>query len=270
MNDDTLEMAYRLKNEGKPFLLATVVRSEGSTLAKPGFKTLYSPDGKILAGGFGGGCPESAVSPYVSKAMSTGIPLSVKVHLENSSTDLKSIKNLSENEVYVETFCGGNLEIFLDPYMAEQRLVIIGQGGRDEVQSFLLDMAKMLGFRTTLISPTKLNDSPDEFIEDLNFDLSKFNTTKDDYIVILTKGARDIEVLTKLQNTAARYVGLMASRKRVEKDMADLRNGGVPESFLNGIHAPIGIDIGSITPAEIAISILSEIIRVKNVNSGKQ
>ena len=52
--------------------------------------------------------------------------------------------------------------------------------------------------------------------------------------------------------------------------MADLRNGGVPESFLNGIHAPIGIDIGSITPAEIAISILSEIIRVKNVNSGKQ
>ncbi len=270
VNNDPLELVSKLKNDGKAFLLATVVKSEGSTLAKPGFKTLFSPEGKVLAGGFGGGCPESAVTPYISKVMETGAPIIVKVHLEEAETGLKLQQKAAENEVFVETFCGGNLEIFLDPYGGQSRIIVIGQGGRDEVQSSLLYLAKWLGFTTVLINPTKTDDNPDVFHEDLGFDLNKFETLESDSIVVLTKGTRDLDVLTGIQNSKAGYIGLMASRKRIEKDFGDLKEKGVPEEFIGRIRAPVGLDIGSVTPQEIAISIISEIIAHKNKNVKKK
>ncbi|MCL4421082.1 MAG: XdhC/CoxI family protein [Candidatus Thermoplasmatota archaeon] len=251
----------RLKDEKSTFVVASVVRSEGSALAKPGFRVIVKDD-QVIYGSLGGACPESVIIDEARKTLITGEPRTIRIHLETAKDGLQAMTSTqSENDIFVETFCGGTIEVFLEPFKPAQRLIIFGQGGKDDVENELIALGKNMGFSVVLVNhaPNITND-PDEIISDLNFDIDTLNVNEDDFIVILTKGERDIETLESLSNHRAAYIGLMASRKRIARDFAELKKIGVSDEFLDAVSAPIGININAVTPFEIALSIASEIV----------
>jgi xanthine dehydrogenase accessory factor len=262
---DFAELIDSLTSRGEPFAVATVVRTEGSTMGKPGFKVVISGAGEVLWGTIGGACPESAIVAATKMTMRTGNPKMVKVFLEGVGDAVGAVlKSQSADEIHLETNCGGTMEIHLEPNLPQQRLVLIGQGGKDDVEDALVRMAKVLDIRVVVIdhSPV-LSEQPDQQIKDADFNLSTFSFSDSDFVVVLTKGERDVETLQALSKFKLRYVGMVASLKRARENFAKLREIGVKEEFIASVKAPVGADIGAITAGEIALSIMSEAIATK-------
>src|SRR5450759_5099923 len=125
---DFTHFVDQLAERREPFVVATVVRIHGSSLGKPGFKAVVSREGRIVFGTIGGVCPESAVAAMAMEALRTGQAKVVKVHLEDARSAIDgTLRNPSPDEVYVETNCGGMMEIYVEPYLPSDRLVLIGQ-----------------------------------------------------------------------------------------------------------------------------------------------
>jgi len=249
----------------EPFAVATVTSTEGSTLAKVGFKVVISKDGAIVGGTLGGGCPEGPIVEVARRAMGDGRPRLVRVHLVDAEGAVEGmISEPSEEEIYVETNCGGTLEVFVEPLMPTERLVLVGQGGKDDVEEALISFGKALGLEVVLVSPLpSLSVAPDVVMQAEQIDPAAMALGSRDSVVVLTKGERDVAVLAALSKAKPRFVGLLASRSRLRKDLAELRERGVPEDFLTALHAPVGLDIGAKTPAELAISILADVVATK-------
>lgn len=267
---DNREFAHHLNSlsaEGKEFAVATVIRTSGSSLAKPGFKVIMSDSGEVLFGGLGGACPEGAIAEHVRKVLESGIPRIINIHLAEATDALKmSFKVKSENDIYVETFCGGSMEIYLEPFNLRDRVIIAGQGGRDEVLDDVVEFSRSLGFETVVIEHSpELTVEPDKVIDEIGYDLSAFDFRPTDSVVILTKGTRDIEIIKALKGKKVRYIGMLASRKRRDYDYEELKKIGFGDEFLSAIHSPIGIDINAKTPKEIALSIIAELVMSKRI-----
>lgn len=259
------EKVRELASEGRPFAMATVVRTEGSTLARRGFKILISHDGKIVGGSFGGGCPEGPIVSIAEEAMRDGESRVVRVHLVDAKSALAGMARAnSPEEIFVETDCGGTLEVHVEPLLPSDRIVLIGQGGRDDVEDSLVHLAKWLEYDVTVVDPSpELTENPHHLLKESLPAIDRLGLGERDSVVVLTRGERDVAVLSELARVPLRYVGLLGSRHRVEKVREGLRDAGVSEVFLTGLHAPIGLDIGARAPGEIALSILSEIVAAK-------
>ena len=259
-----------LSSKREPFAQATVTKTEGSTLAKMGFKILISHEGKVVGGTLGGGCPEGPIVELARRTMRDGAPRLIRVHLVDAEEEIRgTFGEPKEDEIYVETNCGGTLEVFVEPMLPAERLVIIGQGGKDDVEEALVHFGKGLGFEVVVVDPVpQLDEMPDRIVEAAEIDATNLPIGSGDSIVVLTKGERDVAVLESLSRANARFVGLLASRHRLKKDLDDLRSRGVPKPFLEGLHAPIGLDIGAKTPSELALAILADIVATKYGKDG--
>jgi len=246
----------------EPFALATVVKIDGPSLGKPGFKEIISKDGEVVSGSLGGVCPDSVIVEIAKSTMSTGQPRMVKVYLDSVEKAVSAVvKSRSDDEIHVETNCGGSMDIYVEPYLPQRRLIIIGQGGKDDVEDALVKLGKITDFEVVVMDHSPLlTEEPDRLITDPGFDLSKFKFYPQDAVVVLTHGERDIETLVELSRVGAEYVGLMASRQRATENLNQLRRAGVEERFVASIHSPIGVEMGSVTAGEIALSIMAEII----------
>ncbi|HUI01493.1 MAG TPA: XdhC family protein [Nitrososphaerales archaeon] len=254
-----------LMERREPFVVATVVRIHGSSLGKPGFKAVISREGRIVFGTIGGVCPESAIAAMAQQAIRTGQARVVKVHLEDARAALDgTLRNQSPDEVYVETNCGGMMEIYVEPYLPADRLVLIGQGGKDDVEDGLVRMGKMLGFETVVIDHLPvLTEDPDVLVTDVDYDVRSFKFAESDSVIVLTKGERDVPTLEALSKTKVRFVGMLASLQRVTDDVDQLRKRGVPQEFIESLHSPIGVDIGAITPEEVVVSVMADVVATK-------
>lgn len=254
-----------LAAQREPFAVATVTKTEGSTLAKVGFKILISPEGRVIAGTLGGGCPEGPIVELGLQAIKEGRAHLLRVHLVDAEREVRGMfGEPKEDEIYVETNCGGTLEVFVEPMMPADRLVLVGQGGRDDVEESLLRIGKLLGFELVVVDPLpQLAEKPDLLIESAELDVRALTLGSRDSVVILTKGERDVQVLEALSRSEARYVGLLASRSRLRKDLDELKARGAPRDFIDRLHAPIGLDIGAKTPAELALAILADVVATK-------
>lgn len=269
---DFAKTISRLTGEGRKFAVATVVRIHGSSLGKPGFKAVVTDDERVVFGSLGGVCPESAIIETASKAMSTGQPRTVKVYLEETGQALAGMaKSQDEDEIHVETFCGGMMEVYVEPFLPTDRLILVGQGGKDDVEDALLILGKTLDFDVVVLDRTPvLSAEPDLLVKDIKEDLSNFEFREGDFVVVLTKGGYDIPALEGLSRANVKYVGMLASRNRIKEDFNLLRQKGVPESFLESVHSPIGLNINAITPTEIAVSIMAEIISCRHPARAKE
>ncbi len=269
-NYDFASKIHEMSTKGESFVVATVVKTEGSSLAKPGFKVVVFDD-KIIYGTLGGACPESVILDEARKVLDSGTPKNIRIHLEDAGKGIEAmISRQVQDEIFVETFCGGTIDVFLEPFRPFERLVLIGQGGRDEVEEYLVLLGKKLDFRVTVIDHAPmLSEKPDELISNLDFDMKSYKFTNDDFVVILTKGERDIEALEAVSKGSPAYVGLMASRKRAAHDFEVLKGKGISQKFLDSVNTPIGVDIGAITPFEIAISIASQITKMRRERVSK-
>jgi xanthine dehydrogenase accessory factor len=189
----------------------------------------------------------------------------VRVHLVDAAKAIAgTMKASTEDEIYVETDCGGTLEVFVEPMLPTERVILVGQGGRDDVQEALVHQAKALGFEVVVIDPMPdLREAPDTIVKSAVVDPESFPVGERDSFVVLTKGERDVEILESLSKTSARFVGLLASRRRLKKDLEELERRQVPMAFLKRLHAPIGLDLGARTPPELALAIMADVLATK-------
>lgn len=247
----------------EPFAIASVIRTEGSTLAKPGFKLLITHEGTVAGGTLGGGCPEGPIVAVAQEAMQTGEPRVVRVHLVDTESAVEGlVRETNPDEIWVQTNCGGTLEVYIEPMLPSQRLVIVGQGGKDEIEATLVHLGKLLGFEVVVIDPLPvLPEAPHKVIESSTVDPAELGPH--DYVIVLTKGERDVAILEAISHSRVKFAGLLASRHRLKQNLTELERHGVDPAFVRSLHAPIGLDIGARTPEELAVAILSEVIATK-------
>jgi len=243
MADELLALAAELQRAGEAFALATVVRCEAPTSAKPGAKALIRPDGSVR-GWVGGACAEPVVAREALQAIRDGRPRLIGLYGEGGRAPGRTEGML---EFGMTCHSGGTLEIYVEPYLPKPVLILVGHG---PVVETLAALGGAADFAVSSLSPDVL---PAE--------VERLQMTSRASVVVATHADSDEEVLERVLRTDAGYVSLVASRRRAGVILEALRARGVPPDRIGRLKAPAGLDIGAVTPQEIAVSILAEIIQ---------
>jgi xanthine dehydrogenase accessory factor len=249
---DLYEEIVRLRKDGRRGAVATIVNVRGSI---PSFKTakmLVRDDGSIV-GTIGGGCVEAEVWQAAREVMESERPRTLTFDLNQ---DPKYDTGL---------VCGGTLEIFVEPVLPPADLYIFGAG---HVAASLYKVARIAGFDVTVVDDRAAYANRERFpeaqqviAEDFEKAASQLAPSESSYIVIVTRGHRDdMRMLRWAVQTPARYVGMIGSKRKTITIFKELQAEGVPAHLFDRVHAPVGLDIGAITPEEIAVSITAELI----------
>lgn len=246
---DLLGLAAALRAEGEPFALATVVRCERPTSAKPGAKALIRADGG-LTGWVGGACAEPIVVREALAALADGQPRLVSLVGETGHAAGRT-EGIREHPMTCHS--GGTLEIYVEPYLPKPLLLLLGHG---PVIETLAALGAAVDYRVEQAEGDGAGGA-----------LDRLSLGPRASVVVATHGEVDESVLERVLATGAGYVSLVASRKRASAVVESLRARGVPRERLARLKAPAGLDIGAVTPTEIAVSILAEIIQLQR--SGK-
>jgi len=241
--EDLLALAADLQRAGEAFALATVVRCEAPTSAKPGAKALIREDGTVQ-GWVGGACAEPVVAREALQALRDGRPRLIGLYGEGGRAPGRTEGML---EYGMTCHSGGTLEIYVEPYLPKPMLVLVGHG---PVVETLTTLGRAADFVVSTIAPDAL---PAE--------LERLRMTPRASVVVATHADSDEEVLERVLRTDAGYVSLVASRRRAGVILEGLKARSVPADRVGRLKAPAGLDIGAVTPEEIAVSILAEIIQ---------
>ena len=252
---DLYEEIVRLRKDGRRGAVATIVNVRGSI---PSFKTakmLVRDDGSII-GTIGGGCVEAEVWQAAREVMESEKPRTLTFDLNQ---DPKYDTGL---------VCGGTLEIFVEPILPPADLYIFGAG---HVAASLYRVARIAGFDVTIIDDREAYANRERFpeaqeviAEDFDRAASKLTPGESSYIVIVTRGHRDdMRMLRWAVQTPARYIGMIGSKRKTITIFKELQNEGLAAHLFDRVHAPVGLDIGAITPEEIAVSITAELIAAR-------
>ena len=241
--EELLARAVELQRSGEPFALATVVRCEPPTSAKPGAKALILEDG-TLSGWVGGACAEPVVVREALKALGDGRPRLIGLIGEGGRGPGRTEGML---EYAMTCHSGGTLEIYVEPYLPKPLLALVGHGP-------VVETLATLG-RAADYSVVALRE------DTMRAGLGQLDLTRQAAVVVATHADSDEEALEQVLRTEAGYVSLVASRRRAAVILERLKQRGVPPEHLGRLKAPAGLDIGAVTPEEIAVSILAEIIQ---------
>ena len=248
------EEIVALQKDGVPIVLATVIGATGATPRGIGAKMLIKSDGAIV-GTIGGGAIERLVQDEAKSLFEDG-----------------GSKTIERNLASLGMQCGGSTVIFLECLQRHPHLYIFGAGN---IGTSLAEMAKHIEFHVTVIddrvefanksrlpfADEVINGNFPSTIEQLHFD-------DETYIAIMTYGHNyDYEIVERIITRPHKYIGLVASRKKAQTFVSRLTKLGIEPGLIDAIHSPVGLDIGAETPQEIAVSILAELVRVKNQTS---
>jgi xanthine dehydrogenase accessory factor len=256
---EVIDLVARLKAAEEAFVLATVVRTVSVTAAKAGAKAIIRPDGTIAAGWIGGGCARGAVLKAARDALADGEPRMVSVQPENLLEELGVKPGENRDGVrFVTNMCPskGTMDIFVEPVLPHPSLIILGAS---PVAISLAGQARQLGYHVTVAAPAAdLLTTPDadQLID--GYRLDPRNESRR-FIVVSTQGKGDEAALRIAVTTDAAYHAFVGSRRKMAALREKLIAEGVAASALDRIKAPAGLDLGAITPEEIAMSILAEI-----------
>ena len=255
--DDFYHFLNKELRLGNPCVVVTVIATKGSTPRKKGAKMLIRPDGSI-EGTVGGGKYESLVIEAAFNALETG-------ELETRTFPLHELSDDSFGAI-----CGGEITVLLEPYAMKQRLLISGAGHCGQA---LAELALDCGWpvvvfddRAALFDNPLYKDDRIRFDADVNA-LRSFAFRPEDCLVLVSKGhPEDRAALKAIVDRdpwpELAYFGMIGSARKVTLVMKDFEDEGYPAEQLKGIYAPIGLDIGSESPAEIAVSIMAEMLQV--------
>lgn len=254
---DFLEKAHTLEQAGEAFAIATVVRAEKPTSAKPGAKAIITGDGNI-SGWVGGSCAEPTVIREARKAILDGqarfLRLCPPEKMGQAPQD-------GVTEVTLTCVSGGTLEIYIEPFHAAPNLVVIGHLATTDA---LLKMGKGLGYQTVAMGPEATRERfPQADSVYKHIDFSHIRMRPQTYVIVASHGNYDEEALEAALRSSAPYVALVASKARAQSVIQSLQEAGLDEDELSRVRFPAGLDIGAVTPEEIAISILAEIVQLQ-------
>jgi xanthine dehydrogenase accessory factor len=241
---------------GEPAALVTIVSATGSTPQRVGAKMLVFEDGRIV-GTIGGGCYENDAFWKAREAIERRKPQLVHYEL---SDDFAQETGL---------ICGGQMDVYIEPIEPSPELYIVGAG---HVAFHLARLADEVGFRVHVIDDREKFANRERFpgavevvADDIPAWLSRTSLPPHAYAVIVTRGhTNDLAALRALAPRDLRYLGLIGSRAKIARIYDALSSDELPADALKHVHAPIGLDIGAVTPQEIAVSILAELIAVKH------
>jgi xanthine dehydrogenase accessory factor len=252
---DIYEEIVKLRQSGRRGAVATIVNVRGSI---PSFKTakmLVRDDGSIF-GTIGGGCVEADVWQAAREVMQSERPRTLTF-------------NLNQDPKYdTGLVCGGTLDIFVEPVLPPAELYIFGAG---HVSVNVYKVARSAGFDVTVIDDRETYANRERFpdahkviAEDFDAAMGRLRPADSAYIVIVTRGHRDdMRVLRWAVQTKVRYVGMIGSKRKTIAIYNELRKEGLPANLFERVHAPVGLDIGAVTPEEIAVAITAELIAVR-------
>jgi xanthine dehydrogenase accessory factor len=256
---EVMDLVAQMKAAEQAFVLATVVRTVSVTAAKAGAKAIIRPDGTIIAGWIGGGCARGAVLKAAREALTDGEPRMVSVQPEDLLAELGVKSGDSRDGVrFASNMCPskGTMDIFVEPVLPHPSLVILGAS---PVAMSLAAQARQLGYHVTLAAPSAdLVVIPDTDTLVDGYALGELTQTRR-FIVVSTQGKGDEAALRVAVAIDAEYHAFVGSRRKMTVLHDKLVAAGVAPEALDRVKAPAGLDLGAITPEEIAMSILAEI-----------
>jgi xanthine dehydrogenase accessory factor len=267
--DDILDIISTRKSTGVPFALATVVRTVAATAAKAGAKAVILPDGTISEGWIGGGCARAAVLKAARDALADGKSRLVSVQPPDELEGQGHKAGEEEGGVrFAKNMCPsqGTMDIFVEPVLPRPQVVICGSS---PVAVAIADLANRSGYAVTVCAPA----AEQTVFADADRRIEGFVLPVDEaaarYVVVSTQGRGDDAALAAALAVDVDYVAFVGSRKKAESLKAALAERGVTAERLAKLKAPAGLDLGAITPDEIAISILAEIVAVRRGKDGR-
>ena len=238
---DVLARAARLRAEGLPFALATVTLSQRPTSARLGAKAVITADGALF-GWVGGACSQPSVIRHAREALAAGEPRLLRLSPDPDRAPRDGVVELA-----MTCHSGGTLEVFIEPFVPPPYLIVIGDS---PVARELAALGGSLGFQAVAVGDADTGDT-----------LGELQPQRVAFVVVATMGTDDEAALLRALALEPNYLALVGSRRRFEALADYLRVQGTDEAHIAAIHAPAGLDIGAQTPAEIAVSILAEIIQ---------
>ncbi len=245
MSHSLLELAHQLTQDEEPFVLATVVWCERPTSAKPGAQALIQSNGR-LTGWIGGSCAQPVVVREATRLLREGgEAFLLRLGSPEIGIDRRNVRIFP-----MTCTSGGALDIYMEPHLPLPKLLLVGDS---PVNVALSQLAPVLNFAVA------------QFDQDA---LAQTAINERTYIVVATHGEYDEDALEHALRSPAAYVGMVASHRRANACRDYLRGSGLSEEQIARLKAPAGLDIGAITPEEIASSILSELVQVmRNVSA---
>jgi xanthine dehydrogenase accessory factor len=252
---DIYEELLRLRNLGQKCALATIVDVRGSIPSYESAKLLVREDGS-MTGTIGGGCVEAEVWNAAREVIETEKPK----HLTF---------NLGQDAAYDNgLICGGQLDVFVEPVLPIPRAFIFGAG---HISKSLSKVATLAGFATVVIDDRESFANRDRFPEAAEVHageyeevFAKLTINENSYVIVVTRGHRDdMRVLKLAIGTTARYIAMIGSKRKVINVIRELEKEGIPRAAFERIFAPMGLNIGAVSPEEIAISVAAEMIAVR-------
>ena len=256
MNQQVFAAVAEALDRGEPAALVTIVSATGSTPQRVGAKMLVFGDGRIV-GTIGGGCYENDAFWKAREAITNRKPQLVHYELDDDFAQETGL------------ICGGQMDVYIEPIEPSPELYIVGAG---HVGFHLARVAHEVGFRVHVVddrekfaNAERFPDAVEIVVEDIPAWIARTSLPAHAYTVIVTRGhTNDLEALRALAPRELRYLGLIGSRAKVARIYEQLAADQTPPELLKRVHAPIGLDIGAVTPQEIAVSILAELIAVKH------
>lgn len=263
---DTLDMVATLKSRGEPFALATVVRTVSVTAAKAGAKAVIRPDGSITEGWIGGGCARAAVLKAARESIADGRPRLISIQPKDLLEEHGVVAGQEKDGVkFASNMCPsqGSMDVFVEPVLPKPTLMIFGAS---PVAVALADIAPRFGYRVVVCAPPedqKLFADADQRIEGF---ASPVVGDGQRYVVVSTQGRGDEAALRAALSIDAEHIGFVGSAKKMAALRKNLLESGMPAERFNRLKGPAGLDLGAITPEEIALSILAEILVIRRDN----
>ena len=256
---DVETVAARLRAAGTPHAVATVVRTLSSTAAKPGMKALVLDDGEFAEGWLGGGCVTSAVQRAAKEAIKSGEATLVCLRPEElmaDEQDGEGMVTLARNGCPSK----GSMDIFVEPVVPQPELLVFGDG---PVARALLRIAAGFGFTLASYGVMDGEAAP---VTDRHYttaeELAASGNTRR-FIVVATQGAGDVASLTAALPLGAEYLAFVGSRRKFASYRDRLIAAGIAAEFIGDVRSPAGLHIDAVTPEEIALSIMAEIVRTR-------
>ncbi|MCX7348732.1 MAG: XdhC/CoxI family protein [Alphaproteobacteria bacterium] len=260
---DVMDLVSTLKLKGEAFVLATVVRTVSVTAAKAGAKAVIRVDGSIEGGWIGGGCARGAVLKAAQEVLKDGKPRLISVQPPDDLQARGVRPGESRDGVrFARNMCPskGTMDIFIEPVMPRPSLIICGAS---PVAQWLAKLGTTMGYDITVCAPPAEQDAfelADRRIEGYALGV---NDESERFIVISTQGKGDEVAVRAALGAEASYKAFVGSRRKMAALRAELVADGLSPDAIDAIKAPAGLDIGAITPEEIALSILSEIVTLR-------
>ncbi|MDF1606870.1 XdhC/CoxI family protein [Hoeflea sp. YIM 152468] len=251
------------KTKGEPFALATVVRTVSVTAAKAGAKAVIRSDGTITEGWIGGGCARGAVLKAARQALADGQSRLVSIQPDEQLSEHQvKAGEVRDGVVYAKNMCPsqGTMDVFVEPVLPRPHLTICGAS---PVAVALADLGRRMGFFVTICAPEADHASFGETDRVIDGYEIPADGSERDYVVIATQGRGDSIALMAAVQVPSKYLAFVGSRKKIAALKAELSGSGVSSVRLEDIHAPAGLDLGAITPDEIAFSIVAEMIEIR-------